>query len=90
MISVFCRNCVGVLVFWGLKSLFFFGSVLKWGEKIKEVNLKDVNIFLVFIIENILMFKWGKFVDWIGFGKLIENKVLLDEFCVRNGFVGWF
>lgn len=88
--NVFCWNCVGVLVFWGLKSLFFFGSVLKWSEKIREVNLKDVNIFMVFIVENIFILKWGKLVDWIGYGKMIESKVLLDDFCVRYGFVGWF
>lgn len=90
MTSVFCRNCVGALVFWGPKSPSPLGSVLKWGEKIKEANPKDANIPLVLIIENIPTSKRGKPVDWIGPGKLIENKVLLDEFCARNGFVGWF
>ncbi|PFX18610.1 Ras-related protein Rab-38 [Stylophora pistillata] len=90
MTSVFCRNCVGALVFWGPKSPSPLGSVLKWSEKIKEANPKDANIPLVLIIENIPTSKRGKPVDWIGPGKLIENKVLLDEFCARNGFVGWF
>lgn len=90
MTSVFCRNCVGALVFWGPKSPSPLGSVLKWSEKIKEANPKDGNIPLVLIIENIPTSKRGKPVDWIGPGKLIENKVLLDEFCARNGFVGWF
>ena len=90
MTSVFCRNCVGALVFWGPKSPSPLGSILKWSEKIKEANPKDANIPMVLVIENIPTSKRGKPVDWIGPGKLIESRVLLDEFCARNGFVGWF
>lgn len=90
MTNVFCRNCVGALVFWGPKSPSPLGSVLKWSEKIKEANPKDANIPLVLVIENIPTSKRGKPIDWIGHGKMIESKVLLDEFCAKNGFVGWF
>lgn len=90
MTSVFCRNCVGALVFWGPKSPSPLGSVLKWSEKIREANPKDANIPMVLVIENIPTSKRGKPVDWIGHGKMLESKVLLDEFCTRNGFVGWF
>lgn len=90
MTNVFCRNCVGALVFWGPKSPSPLGSILKWSEKIKEANPKDPNIPMVLVIENIPTSKRGKPVDWIGPGRLIESRVLLDEFCARNGFAGWF
>ena len=90
MTNVFCRNCVGALVFWGPKSPSPLGSVLKWSEKIKEANAKDANIPMVLVIENIPPSKRGRPVDWIGPGRLIESRTTLDEFCARNGFVAWF
>lgn len=90
MTNVFCRNCVGALVFWGPKSPSPLGSVLKWSEKIREANPKGANIPMVLIVENIPTSKRGKPIDWIGHGKMIESEVMLDQFCARHGFVGWF
>lgn len=88
MTSVYCRNCAGALVFWGPKSPSRLSSTLRWSQKIKEANNTDRP--MVLIVENIPTSKRGKPFDWIGPGKLVESREIMDRFCAKNGFLNWF
>lgn len=88
MTSVYCRNCAGALVFWGPKSPSRLSSTLRWSQKIKEANKADRP--MVLIVENIPASKKGKPIEWIGPGKLIESREIMDKFCAKNGFLDWF
>ncbi|EDO30207.1 predicted protein, partial [Nematostella vectensis] len=88
MTAVYCRNCSGALVFWGPKSPSRLSSALKWSEKVKEANSGSVPMVLV--VENIPPSKRGKPMEWIGKGKTAESKEVMDRFCAKHGFAGWF
>lgn len=88
MTGIYCRNCAGALVFWGPKSPSRLSSTLKWSQKIQEAN--KGNRPMVLIVENIPTSKRGKPTEWIGPGKMVESREILDRFCVKNGFLGWF
>jgi GTPase SAR1 family protein len=88
MTGIYCRNCAGALVFWGPKSPSRLSSTLRWSQKIKEANKSDRP--MVLIVENIPTSKRGKPTEWIGPGKKIESREVLDRFCAKNGFLGWF
>ena len=88
MTTVYCRNCAGAMVFWGPKSPSRLSSTLRWSQKIKEAN--KVEKPMVLIVENIPSSKRGKSIDWIGPGKIVESREIMDRFCSKNGFLAWF
>ena len=91
MTPVYCQNCAGALVFWGPKSPSSLSSTLKWSEKIKEGNGgKSSNVPMVLIIENIPSSKRGRPLDWIGHGRMVESREIMDRFCSKHGFIAWF
>lgn len=90
MVTVYCQNSAGALVFWGPKSPSSLSSTLKWSEKIREGNGRAAKVPMVLVIENIPSSKRGEPVDWIGHGKMVESREVLDGFCSKHGFLAWF
>ncbi|KAJ7364992.1 hypothetical protein OS493_007628 [Desmophyllum pertusum] len=84
MTHVYCRLCLGALVFWGTRYPSSLDGAIKWRQSITRKLLPSIPCVLV--TDNVAK----ESLQWIGPGKIFESEVALDEFCKDHGFVDHF
>ena len=84
--AIYSKFSLGALVLWEAGSPSSLEGAKKWRQKMRQFL---ASIPCVLITDSVT--KPGQEpLQWIGPGKIFENKVALDQFCKDHGFVDHF